>query len=162
MSARRKPWTEAEKQLLIREYPKRMNREIARFTGHPVGSIGPLAHRLGLEKKVKGVWKPWMSEFLRQHYPTTPDRLLVEWMGVGRTTIQRKAAELGLKKAGRLHRPARTLPDGTIRKVTPEEGQYIRTAVLTEGKSRAAVARELGYAKCTVIAYLKRHAKERE
>lgn len=152
--ANRKPWTNAEKQILVSQFSKRTNTEIAMFTGHPPGSVSALASRLGLKKKVKGVWKPWMTDFLKKNYAKTPNRLLAEWIGVSHNTVVAKATEFGLKKEGHLQRPPRKKPDGTIRKITLEEDRYIRAAI--SSKSCAAIARELGYAKCTVTSYCKK------
>lgn len=152
----RKPWSPFETDLLKRKFARRPNREIAAFTGHPVASVAAKARRLGLRKGPgRSVWKPWMLDILRDNYADTPNARLKDWLGVSVITLQLKAAELGLQKAGKLRRPGRARPDGRRRDVTPEEGDFIREHVGTHTK--AAIARELGYAKCTISAYCRRH-----
>jgi hypothetical protein len=143
--------------ILIREYPKRRSKELVLFTGHPYGGVMRKAHKLGLKKNSRKyiVWRPAMTELLRKYYPDTPNALLAEWLEISVSSLQLKAAELGLEKIGRLKIPKRKLPDGTIRKLSSEQGEFIRRNINTMSQRR--IARELGFAKCTISAYCKRH-----
>ena len=153
----RKKWTRAEIDILIREYPKRRTKEVARFTGHPYAAVRTKATKLGLKKNTRKliVWHPTMLDVLRRFYPNTPNALLAKWLEVSVTSIILKAEELGLEKTGRLKLPKRTLPDGTVKRITPEQGEYIRNNIATKSKRRIAV--ELGFSKCAITAYCRKH-----
>lgn len=43
-------------------------------------------------------WEPWMVEYLTEHYARDTNAEIAEHLGMGKETVFRKAAELGLKK----------------------------------------------------------------
>ena len=153
----RKKWTRAEIDILIREYPKRRTKEVARFTGHPYAAVRTKATKLGLKKNSRKliVWRPAKLDVLRRFYPNTPNALLAKWLEVSVTSIILKAEELGLEKTGRLKLPKRTLPDGRNKRITPEQDAFIRNNIGTMSGGR--IARELGYARCTITSYCRKH-----
>ena len=153
----KKKWTQAEVDILIREYPKRRTKELVLFTGHPYGAVRTKATRLGLKKNTRKliIWRPAMIDLLRRFYPNTPNALLAGWLEISVTSVLLKAEELGLEKTGRLKLPKRTLPDGTVKRISQEQDAYIRSHIDTMSRSR--IARELGFSKCAITSYCRKH-----
>lgn len=153
--SRGKAWHPYEIAILKKEYPKRTAREVSQFVGHSEASVRRLAHNLGIKKDPDiDAWKPWMIDILRENYAKTKNDTLMEWIGVGRHALTQKAKALGLKKEGGLYRPSRTGTDGRRRDITPEEDAFIRQNIGI--LSQAAIARQLGYARCTISSYCRR------
>lgn len=94
-------WTWKEIDFLRTNYSKMTNAELARKLGRTYGAVITRAYRMGLKKKngnKKIEWTPQKLKLLTDFFSITFNDALAKWLGVSRSTLIRKARELGLKK----------------------------------------------------------------
>ena len=92
-------WTYQDVDTLRREYPVREAEEVAAMLGRSVQAVFVKAYKLGLRKQNYGiVWTPQMLKLLKDFFPTMFNVPLAKWIGVSRSSLLRKARELGLEK----------------------------------------------------------------
>lgn len=149
-----KKWAPTETAVLVSLYPSHSAGEIAGIVGHPVASVKKKVTALGLKKSYASVWTPWKIDFLKRHYATTKNEKLAAWLDVGHSTLKMKARELNLEKTGNLWRCPRKNPDGTLRRIGPEEEAYILAHL--SNVSMTELSARLGLSECAVSAYCRR------
>lgn len=96
-----RPWSWKDEDTLRLHYDTKTNAEIAHMLGRSAQAVAVKAYKMGLKKSRQPgsvEWTPQMIKILTDFFPIMFNKPLAMWLQVSQRTMNRKAAELGLKK----------------------------------------------------------------